>query len=335
MAPPDGQFCIQFAVRDTGMGVPPDKQVLLDVWEVSAFAGEPHGAEGQPLAWVAPGRLGDYQFPAANAPIVAAARLPERYEASVTGRYFDEEGTPQRRPTLAVVEVLIADLASRMSPGGFRKALYTGKLLGHLVTLKHGEETQPVIAKAIDEMDQVLGVIGLRRAEDAKPPVPVEEIERLVISVRADTAAFSRDVSTMRAELEGPLVAGVGRDPLVTRGLVRPLPLHPQGRLAPQPGPGWTPAAVAPNLGSADQSPRPALRIEGGSLQGGSATLDAGESSQYLSAILMAGSASAQDSLPIGEARAVRPDRAAVPFGVGGADGAACGARCAKRVQRR
>lgn len=31
----------------------------------------------------------------------------------------------------------------------FRKALYTGKLLGHLVTLKYGEETQPVIAKDI------------------------------------------------------------------------------------------------------------------------------------------------------------------------------------------
>lgn len=38
-----------------------------------------------------------------------------------------------------------------------------------------------------------------------------EEIERLVVSVRADTAAFARDVSTMRSELEGPLVAGVGR----------------------------------------------------------------------------------------------------------------------------
>jgi 8-oxo-dGTP diphosphatase len=57
----------------------PDKQVLLDVWDVSAFVGEPHGAEGQPLAWVAPEQLGDYQFPAANRPIVAAARLPERY----------------------------------------------------------------------------------------------------------------------------------------------------------------------------------------------------------------------------------------------------------------
>ena len=32
----------------------------------------------------------------------------------------------------------------------FRKALYTGKLLGHMVTLKYGEESQPVIAKAVD-----------------------------------------------------------------------------------------------------------------------------------------------------------------------------------------
>jgi large subunit ribosomal protein L25 len=31
----------------------------------------------------------------------------------------------------------------------FRKALHTGKLLGHLVTLKYGDETQPVIAKDI------------------------------------------------------------------------------------------------------------------------------------------------------------------------------------------
>lgn len=57
----------------------PDKQVLLDVWQVDAFEGEPHGAEGQPLAWVAPRQLPNYEFPAANLPIVAAARLPDRY----------------------------------------------------------------------------------------------------------------------------------------------------------------------------------------------------------------------------------------------------------------
>ncbi len=57
----------------------PDKHVLLDVWEVSAFTGDPHGAEGQPLSWVTPRELVDYEFPAANQPIVAAARLPAEY----------------------------------------------------------------------------------------------------------------------------------------------------------------------------------------------------------------------------------------------------------------
>ena len=57
----------------------PDKQVLLDVWQVTAFDGMPHGAEGQPMAWVEPARLPEYSFPAANRPIVAAARLPDRY----------------------------------------------------------------------------------------------------------------------------------------------------------------------------------------------------------------------------------------------------------------
>lgn len=57
----------------------PDKQILLDVWEVNAFTGEPHGAEGQPLAWVSPRELADYEFPEANRPIVAAARLPGEY----------------------------------------------------------------------------------------------------------------------------------------------------------------------------------------------------------------------------------------------------------------
>lgn len=57
----------------------PDKSVLLDVWRVTAFAGEPHGREGQPIAWVAPHSLPDRDFPAANRPIVTAARLPPIY----------------------------------------------------------------------------------------------------------------------------------------------------------------------------------------------------------------------------------------------------------------
>ena len=56
-----------------------DRHVLLDVWRVTAFAGEARGREGQAIRWVAPEEIGQYQFPAANAPIVAAARLPAEY----------------------------------------------------------------------------------------------------------------------------------------------------------------------------------------------------------------------------------------------------------------
>jgi 8-oxo-dGTP diphosphatase len=49
-----------------------DKQVRLDVWLVTRHAGEPHGREGQQLAWVAIKDLAGYAFPAANLPIVQA-----------------------------------------------------------------------------------------------------------------------------------------------------------------------------------------------------------------------------------------------------------------------
>lgn len=57
----------------------PDKSVLLDVWRVEHFAGEAHGAEGQPFRWVAVNSLREYDFPAANGPIISALQLPAKY----------------------------------------------------------------------------------------------------------------------------------------------------------------------------------------------------------------------------------------------------------------
>lgn len=56
-----------------------DKAVCLDVWEVSDFAGEPHGREGQQVRWVTEAELPGFAYPAANRPIVTAACLPSRY----------------------------------------------------------------------------------------------------------------------------------------------------------------------------------------------------------------------------------------------------------------
>jgi cysteinyl-tRNA synthetase len=44
------------------------------------------------------------------------------------------------------------------------------------------------VMAALDGFDRVLGVIALRRAEDAKPPVPVEEIETLIADRKAARA---------------------------------------------------------------------------------------------------------------------------------------------------
>jgi cysteinyl-tRNA synthetase len=43
-----------------------------------------------------------------------------------------------------------------------------------------GRDNADAARRTIDEFDCVLGVVTLRRAEDAQPPVPVDEIERLI-----------------------------------------------------------------------------------------------------------------------------------------------------------
>jgi 8-oxo-dGTP diphosphatase len=54
----------------------PEKRVLLDVWRVDRYGGQPAGLEGQPIVWVAAEELADYPLPEADRPIVTACRLP-------------------------------------------------------------------------------------------------------------------------------------------------------------------------------------------------------------------------------------------------------------------
>lgn len=48
-----------------------------------------------------------------------------------------------------------------------------------------------------------------------------DEIEQLMVSVRADTQGFARDVATMRSQIDGPLSDGLGRaGQVLERGLL-------------------------------------------------------------------------------------------------------------------
>jgi 8-oxo-dGTP diphosphatase len=66
-----------------------DRHVLLDVWHVTAFSGEARPREGQAMRWVRPDRLIDFNFPAANLPIIKAVQLPDCY-AILEGRCVEE-----------------------------------------------------------------------------------------------------------------------------------------------------------------------------------------------------------------------------------------------------
>ena len=50
----------------------PDKSktVILEVFDVRKWQGEPRGVEGQPIRWITTSELDDHEFPAANAEIV-------------------------------------------------------------------------------------------------------------------------------------------------------------------------------------------------------------------------------------------------------------------------
>lgn len=63
--------------------------VLLNVFVCDEFEGEPHGAEGQTVKWVAEQTLENYPFPEANQGIVTALRLPDRYV--ITGNFHDAD----------------------------------------------------------------------------------------------------------------------------------------------------------------------------------------------------------------------------------------------------
>lgn len=64
-------ICVRYAF--------PDRVVVLDTYEVYAYRGEPHGREGQQLAWQAREALSCPPILASSVAIVNAIKLPERY----------------------------------------------------------------------------------------------------------------------------------------------------------------------------------------------------------------------------------------------------------------
>ncbi len=103
----------------------PDKLVELSVWQVDRFLGHDQvqgetGREGQRIAWFDPHELVDLDFPAANVPIVAAARLPSCWR--ITPALPDAAALmawAQARLTMAAAANAGSDTADEVADAGW------------------------------------------------------------------------------------------------------------------------------------------------------------------------------------------------------------------------
>jgi mutator protein MutT len=76
----------------------PYGEVLIDMWVVKSYSGEPRGLDGQALRWLSQDELEVAELLPADGPIVRALRLPERLARQSTPDYEVVESTfPRKR----------------------------------------------------------------------------------------------------------------------------------------------------------------------------------------------------------------------------------------------
>jgi mutator protein MutT len=76
----------------------PQGEVLIDMWVVKSYSGEPRGLDGQALKWLSQDELEKAELLPADGPIVRALRLPERLTRRSTPDYEVVESTfPRKR----------------------------------------------------------------------------------------------------------------------------------------------------------------------------------------------------------------------------------------------
>ena len=101
----------------------PDRRVLLDTWRITDFDGQPHGAEGQAIAWVQPEALPHAGLLAADAPIANALRLPQRYAMTPPDAEMDDVLTWLSAPKASMLRVRLPSLPDADYWGGWSSDL--------------------------------------------------------------------------------------------------------------------------------------------------------------------------------------------------------------------
>ena len=128
----------------------PDKAVLLDVWRVTGYSGEPAGLEGQSIDWAAPEDLGDRPFPAADGPIIKALNLPERYLITPEPDPRDTRFLAKLEQVLARGITLVQLRAKAMSPADYKALVVDVKSVCREANARLVLNADPLLALELD-----------------------------------------------------------------------------------------------------------------------------------------------------------------------------------------
>ena len=164
----------------------PDRSVELDAWSVTRFTGEPQGREGQHVRWFERDELPGLDFPAANRPIVTAARLPSRY--LVTGAFHDPRDFLSRLERALAHGIRLVQLrAHHLPPAEYRKLASTAVARCHAAGARLLVNAQPELAREIDA--DGVHLTSRRLMNLARRPLPAD---RLVAASVHDAAQLQQ-----------------------------------------------------------------------------------------------------------------------------------------------
>ena len=146
----------------------PDRRVLLDVFEVSAWRGRPHGREGQAIEWLRPGELRHRELVKGAVPILAAIELPSLY--LITSEPA-EDFEARLRGRLEAGIRLVQLRAKTMSPAALRRLAGRAAALAERSGAKLFLNGDPEAARAAGAHGAHLTSHALARLAE-RPPWP-------------------------------------------------------------------------------------------------------------------------------------------------------------------
>lgn len=212
----------------------PDKRLLLDVREISAWRGTARGLEAQALAWVPLPKLARYAMPPADRPVVAALLHPDRYLVT------PEPGDPAR--WLAALDRALASgiRCVQLRARAMERDAWT-RLARDAVLRCRVAGASVLINGDVELALSLQAGVHLRAAQlmalDRRPPmpdaVPLAASCHDIAELRA-AEALGCDfavVGTLKTSASHPGVAGIGWDGFVALREQASLPIYAIGGL--------------------------------------------------------------------------------------------------------